>query len=462
MNLFIFHRDYRLFDNTTLIEMSKKEGTITPIFIFTPEQITKKNKYRSNNSVQFLIESLFELKESIKEYKGKIHFFYGNYMDVIKSFKNVNSIGFNFDYSPYAVMRDTKIKEYCIKNNIKFYSKEDYLLYDILNNNTMNKSGSPYTVFTPYKKHCLANLKVRKPNKYNNFKFTNKVINNKYIINDMKMKSFYIENKDINVRGGRSNGLQILKKIKNWKDYNNMRNCMIYKTTFMSAYLHFNVLSIREVFYRILKKLGRNNNLINELHWRDFYVNIMYFFPKVLIGMKKGKNKSFREKYDKILWKKNKKHFNAWKKGITGFPIVDACMRQMNTTGYMHNRGRMIVASFLVKNLNIDWKEGEKYFAQTLVDYDPSSNNGGWQWTSGGGTDAQPYFRIFNCWTQSKKFDPNCRYIKKWVPELKDVNNKDIHKWDIKHTDYNLYVKPIVDHKETREKTLKMFKKYLN
>ena len=462
MNLFIFHRDYRLFDNTTLIEMSKKEGTITPIFIFTPEQITKKNKYRSNNSVQFLIESLFELKDAIKEYKGKIHFFYGNYMDVIKSFKNVNSIGFNFDYSPYAVMRDTKIKKYCIKNNIKFYSKEDYLLYDILDNDTMNKSGTPYTVFTPYKKHCLANLKVRKPNKYNKFKFTNNNINNKYIINDMKMKSFYIENKDINVRGGRSNGLKILKKIKNWKDYNNMRNCMIYKTTFMSAYLHFNVLSIREVFYRILKKLGGNNNLINELHWRDFYVNIMYFFPRVLIGMKKGKNKSFREKYDKIPWKKNKKHFDAWKKGMTGFPIVDACMRQMNTTGYMHNRGRMIVASFLVKNLNIDWREGEKYFAQTLVDYDPSSNNGGWQWTSGGGTDAQPYFRIFNCWTQSKKFDPNCKYIKKWIPELKDVDSIDIHKWYIKYTNYKLYVKPIVEHKETREKTLKMFKKYLN
>jgi deoxyribodipyrimidine photo-lyase len=464
MNIFIFHRDYRLFDNTTLIEMSKKEGTITPIFIFTPEQITKKNKYRSNNSVQFLIESLFELKESIKEYKGKIHFFYGNYMDVIKSFKNVNSIGFNFDYSPYAIKRDTMIKKYCNKNNIKFYCKEDYLLYDILDNDTMNKSGTPYTVFTPYKKHCLQNLIVRKPNKYNNFKFSNNNINNninnKYIINDMKMKSFYIENKDINVRGGRSNGLKILKNIQNWKDYNKLRDCMIYKTTFMSAYLHFNVLSIREVFYRIIKKLGINNNLINELHWRDFYVNIMYFFPKVLIGMKKGKNKSFREKYDKIQWTKNKKHFDAWKKGMTGFPIVDACMRQMNKTGYMHNRGRMIVASFLVKNLNIDWREGEKYFAQTLVDYDPSSNNGGWQWTSGGGTDAQPYFRIFNPWTQSKKFDPNCKYIKFWIPELKNVDNNDIHKWNIKYNDS--YIKPIVEHKKTREYTLKIFKKYLN
>ena len=169
------------------------------------------------------------------------------------------------------------------------------------------------------------------------------------------------------------------------------------------------------------------------------------------------------DRYDKIKWDNNPTHFNKWKEGKTGIPIVDACMRQMNTTGYMHNRGRMIVSSFLIKNLLIDWRKGEKYFANMLTDYNISANNGGWQWASGGGTDAQPYFRIFNPWTQAKKYDKECEYIKKWIPELRYVDNKDILNWNTMYKKYDInYPKPIVDHKKTRERALVIFKKYLN
>ena len=243
--------------------------------------------------------------------------------------------------------------------------------------------------------------------------------------------------------------------VKNQDKYDEKRNCLTYNTTHLSAYINLGLLSIREIYHHVVEKLGKKNGIITELYWRDFYYNILHFFPHVV-------GNSFRENYDKIKWRNNKKQFKAWCEGKTGFPIVDACMRQMNETGYMHNRGRMIVASFLTKDLLIDWRWGEKYFATQLQDYNISANNGGWQWASGSGTDSQPYFRIFNPWSQSDKFDPNCEYIKKWVPELNDIENKHIHQWDKFYQDYEIdYPEPIVNHKDERENTLKVYKKYL-
>ena len=471
LNIFIFHRDLRIHDNTTLLNMLKDNKKIIPIFIFPPEQIDpKKNKYFSNNSVQFMMESLHELNKEIKKHKSKIYFFKGDNIKVLSQIHKkikINSIGFNLDYSPYAIKRDTLIKDFCMKNNIQVYSSEDYALYPITDDTTYNMSGKPYTVFTPYKNNLIKNHKVKKPDKYNIFNFEKntslKEIKSYYKI--INLDKLYISNDNINVHGGRKNALKILKNLKKWKEYNNMRNCMDYNTTFLSAYLHFNVVSIREAYYNILSRLGKDNLLINQLHWRDFYMNISYNFPHVLKGMISKKNISFREKYDKIKWSKSTKNFKAWTQGKTGYPIVDACMMQLNTIGYMHNRGRMIVASFLTKHLLIDWREGEKYFATKLVDYDCHSNNGGWQWSSGSGTDAQPYFRIFNPWTQSKKFDPDGSYVKKWLPIFKEVHPKDIHKWEDNNIrkKYNLkYPNPIVNHKEARELVLKTYKKALN
>ena len=473
MNIFIFHRDLRITDNTTLINMTQLTGEIIPIFIFPPEQIDKiKNKYFSNNSVQFMIESLLELNQKIKKLKSKIYFFKGNNIEVLEEIsKNnkINSIGFNIDYSPYAIKRDKLIGNFCKNNKIALYKYEDYPMYNITDSTTYSKSGKPYTVFTPFRKNLEKTHTVRKPSKFKNFTFgkEKKLKLNKFYFKLKKLPTLYVSNPNINVNGGRKNGIKILKKMENWNKYNDKRNCLTYKTTFLSAYLHFNVVSIREVYYTILNSLGKNNLLLNELHWRDFYMNISYNFPHVLDGMIKKKSKSFRENYDKIKWSKSKKNLKRWQDGKTGYPIVDACMSQLNTTGYMHNRGRMIVASFLTKHLLIDWREGEQYFATKLVDYDCHSNNGGWQWSSGSGTDAQPYFRIFNPWTQGKKFDPSGKYIKKWVPALTKVDTKDLNKWEskeirLKYIKIINYPEPIVDHKQARERVLKVYKKALS
>jgi deoxyribodipyrimidine photo-lyase len=473
MHIFLFHRDLRLVDNTTLIHQLQKEKTIVPIFIFPPEQIDKKiNKYFSNNSVQFMIESLYDLSNEIKSKSGKMYFFKGDNITVLKKIhkiENIESIGFNIDYTPYAIYRDKEIENWCSLNDIQCYSKEDYVLYDILTDLTKKKDKTPYLVFTPFKNHCLNDLEVRQIDKFNKFKFyqNNDLTKIKYNIDESEINNFYKENSDINVHGGRKNGLKILSKIDKFKDYTKKRDNLIYNTTFLSAHNHFSTVSIREVYYAVLNKLGIKSGLINELHWRDFYVNITFAFPKVLQGQIKGNNKSFKEKYDDIKWSYNKKLFDKWCNGETGFPLIDAGMKQLNQTGFLHNRNRMCVASFLTKDLHIDWKLGEKYFATKLVDYDPMSNSGGWLWVMGGGCDAQPYFRIFNPWTQQKKYDPDCEYIKKWIPELNDIPNKDIHNWfksEIHNkwlTDNINYYVPIINHDVERLETLKIYKKSL-
>ena len=461
MNIFIHHKDLRYQDNTTLNLMSKELKDIIPIFIFPPEQIdSKKNKYFSHNFVQFMCESLIELKKDYLKKNGKLNFYKGDTLDVLKDIHKkykIENIGFNVDYSPYAKKRDISIINWAKKENINIYNEEDILLQNLLEGDTKSKnSGDPYKVFTPFMKYLRSTYDVRNISKKKP-SLINKSIITKYSINDKDLKLFYQQNDNLNVKSGRHEAKKKLKLIKKQQEYDEMRNCLTYKTTHLSAYTNLGLLSIREIYHYCLKKLGKDNGIINELYWRDFYYNIIYFYPQVV-------GNSFKEKYDNIKWRNDKKEFQLWREAKTGFPIVDACMRQMNTTGYMHNRGRMIVASFLTKDLLIDWRWGEKYFATQLQDYSISANNGGWQWTAGTGTDSQPYFRIFNPWSQSKSYDPNCEYIKKWIPELEDVNNKDIHEWDKKYKDYKniKYPEPIVDHKKERLNTLKVYKKYIN
>jgi len=461
MNIFLHHKDLRYQDNTTLNLMSKELKDIIPIFIFPPEQIDlKKNKYFSHNFVQFMCESLIELKKDYLKKNGKLNFYKGDTLDVLKDIHKkykIENIGFNVDYSPYAKKRDISIINWAKKENINIYNEEDILLQNLLEGDTKSKnSGDPYKVFTPFMKYLRSTYDVRNISKKKP-SLINKSIITKYSINDKDLKLFYQQNDNLNVKSGRHEAKKKLKLIKKQQEYDEMRNCLTYKTTHLSAYTNLGLLSIREIYHYCLEKLGKDNGIINELYWRDFYYNIIYFYPQVV-------GNSFKEKYDNIKWRNDKKEFQSWCEAKTGFPIVDACMRQMNTTGYMHNRGRMIVASFLTKDLLIDWRWGEKYFATQLQDYSISANNGGWQWTAGTGTDSQPYFRIFNPWSQSKSYDPNCEYIKKWIPELEDVNNKDIHEWDKKYKDYKniKYPEPIVDHKKERLNTLKVYKKYIN
>ena len=453
-NIFIFRRDLRLYDNNGLNYAMSNFDNIIPIFIFTPEQITDKNKFKSNNAIQFMIESLKELDEELKENESKLHIFQGENEKVIKKIiKDIDNenIIFNMDYTPYAIKRDKEIESICKKKNINCIIKEDYLLKEI--GTFLKNDGEPYTVYTPFKNNGKKHT-IDKPSKarLKNLSKSNKLKTTDYISHPT--------NNDILVNGGRSNGLKQLRKIKNQKKYNTNRNTLSIETSLLSAYIKFGCISIREVYWKIKEKLGATNSLIDQLFWREFYFYIAYYFPQVL----KGKN--YNEKYDDIKWNKNSSLFKKWCDGETGYPVVDAGMRQMNKTGYMHNRARLITSNFLNRMLGMDWRLGEKYFAQTLTDYDPSVNNGNWQWIASTGVDPKPYFqRLFNPILQSEKFDKNAEYIKEWVPELNDIPAKDIHNWESEYKNYDLkevnYIKPIVEYKKARQESVDMYRKVL-
>ena len=443
-SIFIFRRDFRINDNIGLLECYKNSSIVYPIFIFTPEQI-KTNDYKSDNAVQFMIESLKDLNQQLD---GKLNLFYGNYLDIIKQLKkdlNIDAVFTNTDYSPYAIERDEKIEKLCEKEKLEFVKKDDILLF---------KPGSlkQYKVFTPYYNFILTQKIPKKVGKIKKEK-VEKVEKLKNQISFDDTKKFYQHNDNLNVKGGRKEGKKILKNIKNFKDYQITRDIMNKKTTELSGYLKFGCLSVREVSHKIIDTLGLKHPLYRQIIWREFHYQLEYYNRERF-----GYN--MIEKWDKLKWTNNKKNLELWKEGKTGYPIVDAAMRQMNETGFMHNRGRMITASFLSKNLRIDWREGEKYFAQKLLDYDVYVNNSNFQNVVSVSFGASPYFRIFNLFTQSKKFDKDCEYIKKWIPELKNVTNNDIHTWDVSYKKYPFakYPKPIIDYKESRKKTLEMYK----
>ena len=450
--LFIFRRDLRLKDNNGLKYCIKNYDNIIPIFIFTPEQISHKNKYKSNNAIQFMIESLKELDSELKKNKSQLHLYHGKNISILKKIIkeiNIKHIVFNMDYTPYAQKRDKKIKIFCKKNEITCDIIEDYLLTNI--GSILKKDGKPYRVFTSFKNKGFT-IKIDKPTKY--------IISK---LKKVKLESKYPKHKinpDILVRGGRKNGIKQLKKIKIQKKYNDTRNNLDLETTLLSAYIKFGCLSIREVYWKFVNSVGKNNGLVAQLFWREFYYYIVYYFPQVL----KGKN--FNTKYDNLAWNKNTKNYIKWCNGNTGYPVVDAGMRQMNKTGYMHNRARLITANFMNRMLGLDWRLGEKYYAKMLTDYDPSVNNGNWQWIASTGVDPKPYFqRLFNPWLQSKKFDPDAKYIKTWLPQLKDISANELHQWDNYYHNYDLhhidYFKPIVNYKKARKESIEMYRKVL-
>jgi len=451
-NIFIFRRDYRIKDNIGLNYAIENLNNIIPIFIFTPEQI-KSNSYRSENCVQFLVESLKELDKDLRKYKSKLHIFHGDNIAVLKKILkkyDVKNIVFNMDFTPYAKKRDKEIQKFCKKREINCIMTQDYLLSNIGDLN--KKNGEPYTVFTPFRNNGYK-YKISKP-------FYKKIKNLiKVNYGDSKYVN-YKYNDNILVNGGRNNGLKMLNKIKKHKKYDDNRNTLSLSTTHLSAYIKFGCTSIREVYWKIRDLFGSKNGLLSQLFWREFYYYITNYFPYTL----KGQN--YNSKYDKIKWETSKTNFKKWCEGKTGFPVVDAGMIEMNTTGYMHNRSRLITSNFLNRMLGYHWTIGEKYFAQTLVDYDPAVNNGNWQWIASTGTDPKPYFqRLFNPMLQSKRFDIEAEYIKKWLPQLKDIPAKELHNWADYCENYDLkkinYVKPIINYKEARQRSVSMYRKVL-
>jgi deoxyribodipyrimidine photo-lyase len=444
INIFIFRRDLRTFDNTALnkLKTSFPNIKILPIFIFNKKQIDKDiNHYYSSNAVQFLFECLDELP-------FMNYFYTDNDLYILNDIKKrfqINAIAFNIDYTPFAIKRDKEIKEWCILNNINLIIDEDYTLFKI--GNTLKDDNKPYIKFTPYYNKTIK----KKPSSINtNNSFVFMKDDNSKSLHDKEISKLRPKtNIDIKIRGGRKNALEILNKLKNnvFAKYDNERDYpYLDKTTKLSPYIKFGVISIREIYYI----LPVNHGIIRELVWRDFYANISFYFPYIY-------GNSFLHKYNNIKWDNNELLFKKWTLGMTGFPMVDAAMRQLNKSGWLHNRCRMIVASFLTKNLFIDWRKGEHYFATKLVDYDPSSNNGGWQWSASTGSDSQPYFRIFSPSAQLKKFDKDCLYVKLWIEELRNVDNKIILNWE-KNNNYNInYPKPIIDFKETSKRFIYWF-----
>ena len=450
--LFIFRRDFRIIDNKGLNLLNAHCHNIFTIFIFTPEQVTNKNKFKSENAIQFMIESLMDLASTINKKGGKLFTFYGEndmiITECIKAF-HIDIIGFNQDYSPYAVKRDDDIKHVCKTLNIPVILEHDYYLHQP--GTILNGAGTSYQKFTPYY-HSAMKKHIEQPASAIKIKFIKKTINiaNSLTLSDAINKFITEPNPNILIHGGRKLAIKMLNN--SIKNYASTHNDLWKPTSQLSAYIKFGCISIREV-YKAYKHLP---TFIRQLIWRDFYANILYSFPHVL-------GHAMKPKYEDIKWDKNSTWFKKWCIGQTGFPVIDAGMRQLNTTGYMHNRARLIVASFLVKTLLISWEKGEKYFAQHLTDYDPASNNGNWQWIASTGADSQPYFRIFNPTEQSKKFDPDCEYIKKWVPELESLPSKVIHNWpavwqDIMYKDIN-YPEPICDYKKQKVLALKMYSK---
>ncbi len=441
--IFIFRRDYRLYDNTTFLEAvqwcQKHNVTLLPIFIFNTIQINpSQNPYFSNNHVQFLVQSLEDLADEIASKGGKLLIFetqsYDNdVLHELSSIVEIKAVAFNKDITPFALKRDASIESWCFDRGIECIVKEDYTLLPI--DKVKNKSGKPYEVFTPFYRTCIR-IKVALPKSLstviNCFETSNNILDkfhksDKTTVIDMNhMNQYYTHNSNIEITGGRNRALAILDNIRKgtFRHYQKQRDLPAKDaTTKLSAYIKFGCVSPREVYLVAKTALGKNSLLIQQLLWREYYYNIAYHFPEVLQGQLPGKrNMYIRGKYEKSNWNTSHDDFQKWANGQTGFPIVDAAMRCLNTTGWMHNRLRMIVAMFLVRHLNIDWRKGERYFATKLVDYDAINNNQGWCW-------CLTYRRTLNPFKQTGKFDPQCEFIKKWVPELRDVPILDIIVW---------------------------------
>jgi len=453
--IFLFHRDLRIADNKGLIEASSQCNKIYTCFIFTPEQVGNTNQYRSNDAIQFMVQSLEDLTEEIKKSEGELSLFYGKQTTIIKQYienHNIECVFFNKDYTPYAVKRDNETAEFCKKQKIECQMSSDYYMYEPGTITTGSKTV--YKKFTPYYDEVLHKpVDTPKRKTINNISKNSKKMENLITI-DKAFERFIKPNTKVLVHGGRIHGIAQLKKsLKEQSHYADTRDYFAKTTSLLSAYLKFGCISIREVYHAYKEEYGLNSEFIRQLIWREFYAGLLYAYPLT-------QDTSYT--YRGIKWRTSNSDFEKWCKGETGYPLVDACMRQLNTTGYMHNRGRMVVANFLVKTLLINWELGAKYFATKLVDYDIANNALNWQNIASTGPYNTPYFRDMSAWIQSKKFDKDAEFIKKWVPELKDVLARDIHKWyesykDEKYKDIK-YGEPIVDYAEQKEKMLEMYK----
>lgn len=429
ISIFWFRRDLRLTDNAGLYHALKESENVLPIFIFD-KNILDDLEDKCDKRVQFIHQSILEIQKELIEMGSSLEVYYDTPVEIFKQLikkYTIQTVYTNHDYELYALQRDAAVESLLKQNEIHFKTYKDQVIFE--KDEIVKDDRKPYTVFTPYSKKWKAKLsefycKPYPTEKYYNHFFKQHVLP---IISLKEMGFIEMEN----VFPKKSLNIELVKK------YTQQRNFpSINGTSKLGIHLRFGTISIRKL---VQYSLPLNETFLNELIWRDFYHQILWHFPHI------SKGKAFREQYDLIQWRNNENEFELWCEGKTGYPIVDAGMRELNETGYMHNRVRMIVASFLTKHLLIDWRWGEAYFAQKLLDFDFAANNGGWQWAAGSGCDAAPYFRVFNPTLQTEKFDKNLVYIKKWIPEF--------------NTDQ--YPKPIVEHTEARKRCLEAYSNVL-
>ena len=424
MNIFWFRRDLRLEDNVGLFHALTSNEEVLPIFIFDETILAQLSK--DDARVTFIQQQLTKIQKQLQQIEKSIAVFHGEPFEVFNKILteyHIKAIYTNHDYEPYARKRDLELYHLFQEYNIEFKTSKDQVIFE--KSEVVKDDGTPYVVYTPYSNKWKENFKKLSLVHYNSEEYLTKLALHSYpflsladigfVPSTIKVTPFDISDSLID-------------------NYEATRNFpAMNKTSYLGIYLRFGVVSIRKMVAKALE--SNNETFLKELIWREFFMQILWHFPHTV-------NKSFRPKYDAIRWDNNEELFQKWCVGKTGYPFVDAGMRELNTTGHMHNRVRMIVASFLCKHLLIDWRWGEAYFANKLLDYEQASNVGNWQWAAGSGVDAAPYFRIFNPTEQIKKFDKDLVYINKWIPELDTLQ----------------YPAPIVDHKEARERCLKVYK----
>jgi deoxyribodipyrimidine photo-lyase len=428
ISVFWFRRDLRFEDNHGFFCALNSGLPVLPLFIFDKD-ILSKLEDKSDKRVQFIYNQCQKLNDKFLEFNSGLKVEYGTPLEVWKNLVDkykIKAVYTNHDYEPYAIRRDNEIKEFLNTKSISFNSFKDQVIFE--KSEVVKADGLPYTIFTPYSKIWKAKLAVQPIQFFPNesllpslYKFNSELLH----IEKLGFKKIEFDLRDLN--------FNLESVIKN---YDLTRNIPSNQegTSRLGVHLRFGTVSVRKL---VLQAQQLNETWLNELIWREFFMQILYHFPKVI-------DRSFKEKYDKIPWRNDESEFYLWCQGKTGYPIVDAGMRELNETGFMHNRVRMVVASFLTKHLLIDWRWGEAYFASKLLDYELSANNGNWQWAAGTGCDAAPYFRVFNPSEQARKFDPDAIYINKWL------------------SPQDLMTPPIVVHSFARNRAIDVYKKALN
>jgi len=430
VNIFWFRRDLRLDDNVGFYKALKAEHPVLPIFIFDSEILEKLPQ--DDARVTFIHETLQGMRQTLLDKHGSsIAMFHGKPIDIYKQLiedYEIETVYTNHDYEPYATDRDNEIRSFLETQQIELNTYKDQVIFE--KNEVVKKDGKPYVVYTPYMRIWKETFKTIDFKIYNPEDYFNTLIKDKELPN-LSLSDIGFEQSSQRIAPYEVTPTLI-------QQYEDTRNFPAKDSTSrLGPHLRFGTVSVRKM---VKKAIAEHNEIFwQELIWREFFMQILWHFPNT-------SKASFKSKYDRIEWRNNEEEFTKWCEGKTGYPFVDAGMRELNETGFMHNRVRMLVGSFLCKHLLIDWRWGEAYFAEKLHDYDMSSNVGNWQWVAGSGVDAAPYFRIFNPTSQIQKFDKNHEYIKKWVPDYQELT----------------YPQPIVDHKMARERCLQTYKSALN